>query len=200
MPSRRSLLAGGTAAALTAPLLTAGPAAAGPKRRHHRLVTGAESAAADDFSLLRGRRVGVLSNPTGVLRDTSHVVDTMAANDTLDIVGVFGPEHGFRGTAQAGDSEGKYTDPRTGLTVYDAYGADAAKMKELFTTPASTPSSSTSRTSAPASTPTSGRCTTRCGRRPRIGARFVVLDRPEPDRRTRRRPDDDARTTPPASV
>jgi uncharacterized protein YbbC (DUF1343 family) len=134
MPSRRSLLAGGTAAALTAPLLAAGPASAAPKRRHHRLVTGAESAAADDFSFLRGRRVGVISNPTGVLRDATHVVDAMAAQDALDIVGVFGPEHGFRGSAQAGDSEGKFTDPRTGLTVYDAYGAGVEKMKELFTT------------------------------------------------------------------
>ena len=53
---------------------------------------------------------------------------------TVDIVGVFGPEHGFRGTAQAGDSEGTYLDPRTGLTVYDAYGANAAKMEQLFRT------------------------------------------------------------------
>jgi uncharacterized protein YbbC (DUF1343 family) len=135
MPSRRSLLAGGTAAALTAPLLTAGPAAAaGSKHRHHRLVTGAEAAAADGFSFLKGRRVGVISNPTGVLRDTTHVVDSMAANKELNIVGVFGPEHGFRGSSQAGDSEGKSTDPRTGLTVYDAYGAGVEKMKELFTT------------------------------------------------------------------
>lgn len=34
---------------------------------------------------------------------------------------IFGPEHGFRGTGQAGNSEGKTTDPRTGITVYDTY-------------------------------------------------------------------------------
>jgi uncharacterized protein YbbC (DUF1343 family) len=83
--------------------------------------------------MLRGRKVGVISNPTGVLRDTGHIVDSMAARSELEIVGVFGPEHGFRGSAQAGSSEPEFTDPRTGLTVYDAYGAGAAKMAELFT-------------------------------------------------------------------
>ena len=67
-----------------------------------------------------------------MLRDTSHVVDSMAAQKELNIVGVFGPEHGFRGSAQAGESEPEFEDPRTGLTVYDAYGADATKMAELF--------------------------------------------------------------------
>ncbi|NGN70482.1 DUF1343 domain-containing protein, partial [Streptomyces sp. A7024] len=81
----------------------------------------------------RGRKVGVVSNPTGVLRSTAHVVDSMAAQKELNIVGVFGPEHGFRGSAQAGEAEPETIDPRTGLTVYDAYGADAAKLAQLFT-------------------------------------------------------------------
>jgi uncharacterized protein YbbC (DUF1343 family) len=136
MPTRRSLLAGGTAAALTAPLTVsaASPAAAEGRRRHRRLTTGADVAAAQRWSMLRGRKVGVISNPTGVLSDASHIVDSMAARDELDIVGVFGPEHGFRGSAQAGESEDTFVDPRTGLTVYDAYGADMAKLRELFTT------------------------------------------------------------------
>ena len=138
-PSRRSLLAAGTAAALTAAgtAATSAPAvAAGPSRgtgRGPTVLSGADVAAAEDWSLLRGRRVGVVSNPTGVLRDTTHVVDSLAARSELDVVGVFGPEHGFRGSAQAGESEGEYTDPRTGLTVYDAYGAGAAELAEMFT-------------------------------------------------------------------
>ena len=51
----------------------------------------------------------------------------MHESGAVDIVGVFGPEHGFRGTAQAGDSEGTHPDPRTGLMVYDAYGANTAE-------------------------------------------------------------------------
>ncbi|CAL9575343.1 exo-beta-N-acetylmuramidase NamZ family protein [Streptomyces atacamensis] len=135
MPSRRSLLAGGAAAALAAPLLPSASATAAPGGRSggQAVVPGADVAAARGWSMLRGRKVGVISNPTGVLRDTGHIVDSMAARSELEIVGVFGPEHGFRGSAQAGSSEPEFTDPRTGLTVYDAYGAGAAKMAELFT-------------------------------------------------------------------
>ncbi|MTE21941.1 DUF1343 domain-containing protein [Streptomyces sp. TRM43335] len=140
MPSRRSLLAAGTAAALAGPLVpttaTADDRPDGRPEERNRgrdVVPGADVAAARGWSVLRGRRVGVISNPTGVLRDATHIVDSMAAHDGLDIVGVFGPEHGFRGSAQAGESEPEFTDPRTGLTVYDAYGAGAATMAELFT-------------------------------------------------------------------
>jgi uncharacterized protein YbbC (DUF1343 family) len=134
-PSRRSLLLGGTAAALGAPLLTSSAASAatvGAAATNGRVTPGADAAAAEGWKLPRGRKVGVVSNPTGVLRSTSHVVDSMAAQKELNIVGVFGPEHGFRGSAQAGESEPEFEDPRTGLTVYDAYGANAAKMAELF--------------------------------------------------------------------
>ncbi|MQA05541.1 MAG: DUF1343 domain-containing protein [Streptosporangiales bacterium] len=82
--------------------------------------------------MLRGQRLGIVSNPTGVLRDYGHLVDALHAGGELTIGGVFGPEHGFRGSAQAGGSEGTTTDPRTGLTVYDAYGADPAKFAELY--------------------------------------------------------------------
>lgn len=132
--TRRSLVASGTAAALAAPLSSSAAAAGGASGRHggRAVVPGADVAAASGWRLLRGRRTGVISNPTGILRDARHVVDSLAEQDGLDIVGVFGPEHGFRGSAQAGESEPEFEDPRTGLTVYDAYGADARKMAELF--------------------------------------------------------------------
>ncbi len=94
--------------------------------------TGAEQWAALGWRELAGRRVGVLTNPTGVLVDQTHVVDSMVAAG-VPPVAVFGPEHGFRGTAQAGGSEGDYLDPRTSIPVYDAYGADAAKLAGLLT-------------------------------------------------------------------
>ena len=137
-PSRRSLLAGGgAAAALTLPPFAGStPAsaagAARPARPGPGVTTGAEASAAAGWRLLRDRKVGVVSNPTGVLRDARHIVDDLAAHDELRIVGVFGPEHGFRGSAQAGESEPEFQDPRTGLTVYDAYNADAQKMAGLF--------------------------------------------------------------------
>ena len=98
------------------------------------MTTGAQNAAAAGWSMLSGQKVGVITNPTGILSNLRTIVDEMHESGAVNIVGVFGPEHGFRGTAQAGDSEGTHPDPRTGLTVYDAYGANTAKMTTMFRT------------------------------------------------------------------
>ncbi|MFD0920876.1 exo-beta-N-acetylmuramidase NamZ family protein [Saccharopolyspora rosea] len=124
--SRRNVLA---AAALSVP---AACAAAPTDQLGTGVRTGADVLAARDWQDVRGHRIGVLTNPTGVLTSLQHVVDAMHADGGIDIVAVYGPEHGFRGTSQAGGSEGDYRDPRTGLPVYDAYGADAAKLAQLF--------------------------------------------------------------------
>ncbi|WRZ93854.1 DUF1343 domain-containing protein [Streptomyces sp. NBC_01007] len=129
--SRRSLLAAGTAAAALTPL-PAGAAvqAANPGAR---LRTGFERLAAAGYSRLGGGRVGMVTNPTGVTRDVRHIVDVMHADDRVDLVAVFGPEHGFRGTAQAGGSEGRYDDPATGLPVYDTYLKSGQALADIFT-------------------------------------------------------------------
>jgi uncharacterized protein YbbC (DUF1343 family) len=126
---RRSLLAG--AGALAAAPLIDGQAAQAVTQR--KTMTGAEVLAADDWRALAGQRVGVISNPTGVLPDLTHIVDAMHASGNVDVVAVFGPEHGFRGTAQAGGSEQDHIDPRTRIMVYDAYGATATKLADLYT-------------------------------------------------------------------
>lgn len=97
-----------------------------------RVTTGAQRLAGEGWSSLTGTRLGIITNPTGTLADLTHLVDAMAATPGVTIAGVFGPEHGFRGTAQAGASEGTSTDPRTGLTVYDAYGAKATDLEARF--------------------------------------------------------------------
>lgn len=94
--------------------------------------TGMDRLAARNWGELRGKRVGIVSNPTGVDREYRHLVDRMHA-DGITIGGVFGPEHGFRGSAQAGGSEGTGIDARTGLTVYDAYVASQAKWAQMLT-------------------------------------------------------------------
>ncbi|WP_019809245.1 exo-beta-N-acetylmuramidase NamZ family protein, partial [Saccharomonospora halophila] len=88
--------------------------------------------AADGWRHLAGRRIGVVSNPTGVLTDGDHVVDSLVAAGVRPRA-VFGPEHGFRGSSQAGSSERDGTDPRTGLPVHDIYRADADTIAALFT-------------------------------------------------------------------
>ena len=57
----------------------------------------------------------------------------MHADDRVNLIAVFGPEHGFRGTAQAGGSEGRYDDPATGLPVYDTYLKSGQPLADIFT-------------------------------------------------------------------
>ncbi|MEV5932656.1 DUF1343 domain-containing protein [Streptomyces sp. NPDC052079] len=132
--SRRSLLATTTAAvaASAAPAAAAsGPGVAQGGGR--RLRTGFERLAEDGYAPLDGRRVGVVTNPTGITRDVRHIVDVMHEDDRVDLIAVFGPEHGFRGTAQAGGSEGRYDDPATGLPVYDTYLKSGQALADIFT-------------------------------------------------------------------
>ncbi|PXY31203.1 exo-beta-N-acetylmuramidase NamZ family protein [Prauserella muralis] len=131
--NRRLFLA---ASALASPVLTTGSrfaaAEPAPTGEQGPVVTGADRLAAEGWRRLAGRKVGVLSNPTGVLADGDHVVDSLVAAGVRPVA-AFGPEHGFRGSAQAGGSEGDYADPRTGIPVYDAYGANAETLAGMFT-------------------------------------------------------------------
>jgi uncharacterized protein YbbC (DUF1343 family) len=139
-PNRRQLLTGGAGlAGVAAFSLGATPASASPTayatstNDPNRPVTpGADVAAASGWSVLKGRKVGIITNPTGILLNLRTIVDEMHDSGAVDIKGVFGPEHGFRGTAQAGEAEDTYVDERTGLTVYDAYGANTAKFASMF--------------------------------------------------------------------
>ncbi|MET1004764.1 MAG: DUF1343 domain-containing protein, partial [Propionibacteriaceae bacterium] len=117
-----------------APLLGGRAAASTGAGQRPRVRPGADAAQAGDWSVFRGRRIGVITTPTGVVQDTlGSIVDAMVASGKVEVGAVFGPEHGFRGTAQAGSSEDTYVDERTGVTVYDAYGATAAKFQQLYT-------------------------------------------------------------------
>ncbi|RFU87256.1 DUF1343 domain-containing protein [Streptomyces triticagri] len=138
--SRRGLLAATTATA-AAGAMAAAPAAAADRGHGggRRLRTGYERLAADGYRLLDGRSVGIVTNPTGVTRGgpgsggVQHIVDVMHADERIELTAVFGPEHGFRGTAQAGGSEGRYDDPATGLPVYDTYQTSGQDLADIFT-------------------------------------------------------------------
>ncbi|MGW8569977.1 exo-beta-N-acetylmuramidase NamZ family protein [Streptomyces niveus] len=130
--TRRSLIAaGGAVGAATAVGAAGAPAAASGGKG--RVRTGFDRLAADGYRLLAGHRVGIVTNPTGVTQDVRHVVDVMHGDERVDLTAVFGPEHGFRGTAQAGGSEGRYDDPATGLPVYDTYQASGQRLADIFT-------------------------------------------------------------------
>lgn len=93
--------------------------------------TGADVWAARGWQPLAGHRVGVLTNPTGVLADMTNIVDSMTAAGVRPVA-AFGPEHGFRGTAQAGSTEGSSTDERTGIPVFDTYRTNAEDLAGIY--------------------------------------------------------------------
>ncbi|MER5597429.1 DUF1343 domain-containing protein [Streptomyces sp. NPDC002265] len=131
--SRRTVLAAATAATVSTAATASLTPATVTKSPREKLRTGFERLAADGYARLKGQRVGIVTNPTGVTRDARHIVDVMHADERVNLRAVFGPEHGFRGTAQAGGSEGRYDDPATGLPVYDTYLKSGRPLAAVFT-------------------------------------------------------------------
>ena len=86
----------------------------------HQVVTGAEQTE-KYLPLLKGKRVAVLANPTTIIGER-HFVDSMLSQG-INIIKVFGPEHGFRGNASAGAHVGDEKDPSTGVSIISLYGA-----------------------------------------------------------------------------
>lgn len=94
------------------------------------VLTGAEQLRAEGFARLRGRRVGLLTNPTGVTADLLSLVDQLATAEGVELVALFGPEHGLTAGAQAGDEIGEAIHPRFGIPVYSLYGERLAPTEE----------------------------------------------------------------------
>lgn len=78
--------------------------------------------------LLKDKRVGVVTNMTGVIGTTS-IVDTLL-KQKVNIIRIFGPEHGFRGDTEAGETVDSNTDKKTGLPVVSLYGSNKKPTKE----------------------------------------------------------------------
>jgi uncharacterized protein YbbC (DUF1343 family) len=132
MTTRRGVLRGIAVTGAAAPFASlAGTASAA--RTGGGVQTGFDVLHAGGYQQLKGQKVGMVANPTAVVRDLTHEVDVMHGSGQVDLVAVFGPEHGFRGSAQAGGSEGSYKDPRTQIPVYDAYAKSVAQIADDFT-------------------------------------------------------------------
>ena len=84
-------------------------------------ITPAAERISEYVPLLKGKRVGVFANQTSTVGHR-HLADTLR-NLGVDIRIIFGPEHGFRGTADAGEKVGNYIDKETGIQVISLYGA-----------------------------------------------------------------------------
>lgn len=87
------------------------------------VVTGLDAAEETDFEQFAGKRVGIITNQTGVDRQGRSSVDALFASRKAKLVAIFSPEHGFRGSAADGEIISNSTDPVTGLPIYSLYGS-----------------------------------------------------------------------------
>jgi uncharacterized protein YbbC (DUF1343 family) len=119
----RGRVASIVAASIVAPPLPARkpitPVAPGP-RTLTPVRTGIDVLAGDGFRALKGRRVGLVTNHTGVGRDGRSTIDLLHGAEGVKLVALFSPEHGIRGAVDRPVPDGK--DEKTGLPVYSLYG------------------------------------------------------------------------------
>ncbi|OAQ39897.1 hypothetical protein A5893_10045 [Pedobacter psychrophilus] len=92
-----------------------------------KILTGADQAQ-KYLSILKGKKVGLVINQTAEINSVN-LADTLKSLG-INIEAIFGPEHGFRGNADAGEKVGNYVDKQTGIPVISLYGAKSAPSKE----------------------------------------------------------------------
>lgn len=86
----------------------------------------------DSPEILAGKRVGLITNPTGIDANMTSIVDLFHNSDDFELTALYGPEHGVRGDAQAGSTISSYIDEVTGLPVYSLYGATKKPTAEML--------------------------------------------------------------------
>lgn len=87
-----------------------------------KIQTGIEVLKKDNFKILEGKRVGLITNPTGVDNNMKSTVDILHEAPNVKLIALFGPEHGVRGDVHAGDKVENSADAATGVPVYSLYG------------------------------------------------------------------------------
>lgn len=97
-----------------------------------RVKTGLEVLKEQNFKCLEGKRVGVITNPTGVDNRMRSIVDVLYEAPNVNLVALYGPEHGVRGNQYAGDQVDDGNDPATGLPVYSLYGRTRKATPEML--------------------------------------------------------------------
>ena len=93
---------------------------------------GIEVLLSDSLSLVRGRRAGLITNHTGRDRSGTPSIDLLAAHPEVELVALYSPEHGIRGSAEAGVRVAGSVDERTGLPIHSLYGETRTPTAEML--------------------------------------------------------------------
>ncbi|HYI24792.1 MAG TPA: DUF1343 domain-containing protein [Thermomicrobiales bacterium] len=94
--------------------------------------TGAERALSSPEGSLLGARIGLVANPSSIDGAFGSIVTRMAQHPQLDLVALYGPEHGVRGEAQAGEKVAGGVDTATGLPTFSMYGETQVPSPEML--------------------------------------------------------------------
>jgi uncharacterized protein YbbC (DUF1343 family) len=94
------------------------------------VLTGIDVLVRDDFKPLAGRRIGLITNQTGIDRRGRSTIELLQAAPEVQLVALFSPEHGLRGILDAKVADS--TDPLTGLKVYSLYGETYRPSAEML--------------------------------------------------------------------
>ena len=97
-----------------------------------QVMPGIEVLQERGFEPLVGKRVGLVTNPSGVDHHLCSTIDILFEAPQVNLVALFGPEHGVRGDVYAGDKVADAKDPKTGLPVYSLYGATREPTPEML--------------------------------------------------------------------
>ena len=96
------------------------------------VMTGVEVLREGGFAQLKGKRVGLVTNPSGVDRNLNSTIDILYKAPEVKLVALFGPEHGVRGDVYAGGKVSDSVDSVTGLPVYSLYGATRKPTPQML--------------------------------------------------------------------
>ena len=97
-----------------------------------QVQTGLDVLSQENFDILIGKKVGLITNPTGVNVSLKSTIDIMHESENVNLVALFGPEHGVRGNFSAGTHITDHKDPKSGIQVHSLYGSNRKPSKEML--------------------------------------------------------------------
>lgn len=96
------------------------------------VIPGIEVLLSDSIHLIRGKRVGLLTNHSGRDRRGTSTIDLLYRTPGVRLTALFGPEHGLRGVAKAGEKVASATDSATGVPIYSLFGDVAVPTADML--------------------------------------------------------------------
>ena len=96
------------------------------------VIPGIEVLLSEQLNLIRGKRVGLITNHSGVNRKLQHDIDLLAAAPGVKLTALFSPEHGIRGAVQAGEKVRSAIDVKTGVPIHSLYGETRRPTAEML--------------------------------------------------------------------